>query len=334
MKTKSMKTKSMKEVVQAMLGLCGCFGFPEVIQSDRGPEFNNRLPKALVEKTEGELRLSSPYHPEANGIVERSNGTWVRMRTKMVPSNPQMWPRHLPVVQLYLNNTVRKTHASRPFALMFGRLPHGVQLGEASSSAGRVTARWPKLSHEIWAAVEEGVGVRQPQRGTPLGRKLVTMESLPRGTVVVVKKPFVAKLELPSKGPFRVLKSANNSYTLEDFAGNLPSQTVPKRALKVTKLPDREAVFDVEGIRNHRRPPTGEMECLGKRANYPGRRPRGSQRLSSWTRSASVATGEREQPGGEGDVGVWAEPPQASDPMCPNGVYDGQCPRCHKQRPQ
>src|SRR5262245_60197001 len=49
------------------------FGPPSVIQSDQGTHFVNQVIKELTEKFRIKHSLSSPYHPQSNGLVERFN---------------------------------------------------------------------------------------------------------------------------------------------------------------------------------------------------------------------------------------------------------------------
>jgi len=50
-------------------------GCPQVLQSDRGTHFVNRVIQDLSEKFRIKHRLSTPYHPQTNGLVERFNHT-------------------------------------------------------------------------------------------------------------------------------------------------------------------------------------------------------------------------------------------------------------------
>ena len=47
------------------------FGPPKIIQSDQGTHFVNQVIKQLIEKFRIKHSLSSAYHPQSNGLVER-----------------------------------------------------------------------------------------------------------------------------------------------------------------------------------------------------------------------------------------------------------------------
>src|SRR6266540_1138507 len=51
------------------------FGAPRVIQSDRGTHFINEVIWKLTKRFRVRHSLSSPYHPQSNGLVKRFNKT-------------------------------------------------------------------------------------------------------------------------------------------------------------------------------------------------------------------------------------------------------------------
>ena len=59
-----------KFIYQKIICEHGCL---EVLQSDRETHFVNRVIEDLMKKFRIKHRLSSPYHPQTNGLVERFN---------------------------------------------------------------------------------------------------------------------------------------------------------------------------------------------------------------------------------------------------------------------
>ncbi len=51
------------------------FGAPRILQSDRGIHFINELIQRLTKRFKIKHSLSSSYHPQLNGLVERFNKT-------------------------------------------------------------------------------------------------------------------------------------------------------------------------------------------------------------------------------------------------------------------
>src|SRR6266542_6843700 len=56
---------------------------PEVLQSDQETHFVNRVIEDLMKKFRIKHRLSSPYHPQTNGLVERFNQTLCEKLAKL-----------------------------------------------------------------------------------------------------------------------------------------------------------------------------------------------------------------------------------------------------------
>ena len=53
----------------------------------------NEVCKQLYELTEVEQRVTSAYHPQENGLVERQNRTITNSLLKVLEDNPEMWPQ-------------------------------------------------------------------------------------------------------------------------------------------------------------------------------------------------------------------------------------------------
>jgi len=71
---KAMKEATAENVVKFIYeGIICRHGCPKIILSDRGTHFKNKLVEELCEKFEIKHKLSSPYHPQTNGLVESFN---------------------------------------------------------------------------------------------------------------------------------------------------------------------------------------------------------------------------------------------------------------------
>ena len=68
---------------------------------------------------------SSPYHPQANGLCEKFNGTLKKMLRRMSSERPSDWDRYLePLLFAYREAPQESTHFS-PFELLYGRSVRG-----------------------------------------------------------------------------------------------------------------------------------------------------------------------------------------------------------------
>ena len=68
---------------------------PELAQiqiNNQGHEFVNEVSEALHKMTGTEQRVTSAYHPQANGLCERHNRTIKEALVKVLNDDPAEWP--------------------------------------------------------------------------------------------------------------------------------------------------------------------------------------------------------------------------------------------------
>jgi transposase InsO family protein len=73
-------------------------GAVEKIRSDQGLEFTNKLVRLVSKLWESRFRHSSPYHPQTNGLAERTNQTIINKISKAMEDYKINWDRVLPYV--------------------------------------------------------------------------------------------------------------------------------------------------------------------------------------------------------------------------------------------
>ena len=98
------------------------FGSMARLVSDGGKEFANKVLEGLLRLCETAKTVNSPYHPEANGQVERFNRDMGAYLTKMC-EDTQDWEAFLPSLALAHNAAVNRSTNHSPFYLLFGRTP-------------------------------------------------------------------------------------------------------------------------------------------------------------------------------------------------------------------
>jgi len=102
------------------------FGAPKIIQSNQETHFVNEIIKELTAKFRIRHSLSSPYHPQSNGLVERFNRTLCEGIAKVAESIFD-WDRFIqPVLWAYRTKELKITRQS-PYKLVFGLEPKMAQ---------------------------------------------------------------------------------------------------------------------------------------------------------------------------------------------------------------
>jgi hypothetical protein len=98
------------------------FGAPQVLQSDQGTHFVNEVIKQLTAKFKIRHSLSSPYHPQSNGLVERFNKSLCEGLAK-VGETIHDWDKYVqPVLFAYRVKELRISKKS-PYELVYGKEP-------------------------------------------------------------------------------------------------------------------------------------------------------------------------------------------------------------------
>lgn len=98
-------------------------GTPRMIISDRGTSFMSRDFKDVLRNYGIEHAAASPYHPQTNGLVERTNRTLSDILAAFVNSSHKNWDQYTDTAAFALNTSRQETTSQSPFELVYGRLP-------------------------------------------------------------------------------------------------------------------------------------------------------------------------------------------------------------------
>ena len=112
-------------------------GLPASIISDRDVKFTSRFWQALCELMEIKTRMTSPFHPQANGAAERTNQTMKQVLRTIVlaklqqpsaaasanPPQTPNWLRLLTLVEIAINNAPIADTELSPYYLNLGYHP-------------------------------------------------------------------------------------------------------------------------------------------------------------------------------------------------------------------
>ena len=96
------------------------FGAPARLLSDRGANFMSSLIDEMCKILSMEKLQTTPYHPQTNGLVERSHQTIMRMIGKLGKDKKADWPGHLAEIVHAYNATCSAVTGYSPHYLMFG----------------------------------------------------------------------------------------------------------------------------------------------------------------------------------------------------------------------
>ena len=89
--------------------------------TDRGTHFVNELLDALCQQLGTKHSLSTAYHPQTNGLVERFNRTLCEALAKYANEEKDDWDLYIPSVLFAYRNMKHNTTKFEPFYLTYGR---------------------------------------------------------------------------------------------------------------------------------------------------------------------------------------------------------------------
>lgn len=98
-------------------------GAPRVVISDRGRQFTADVVEGLLRLCGSSYRHSSPYHPQTNGLTERTNRTLTNMLSMYVDADHKNWDAVLPFVTYAYNTAKHEVTGYAPFFLLYVRNP-------------------------------------------------------------------------------------------------------------------------------------------------------------------------------------------------------------------
>ena len=117
-------TKTNDKVIVAKFlreNIMARFGCPKELVSDRGTHFVNDVIEELTTKYKIKHRLTTPYHPRANGQTEKTKGILCKIITKTMQGSMTVWDTKL-IDALWAHRTTYKvTTKFTPFQLVYGQ---------------------------------------------------------------------------------------------------------------------------------------------------------------------------------------------------------------------
>jgi hypothetical protein len=190
-------------------------GCPQIVVTDNGMEWQAAF-QELMDEGCIEVRKTSPYHPQANGLVQRFHGTLKEKLSQAALKFPALWDVKMADILLGYRATPRATTKYSPFQLLYGRkavLPIDNKIGHMEHAPTSPTEQLsPKSMEEEHAAARENISKEQRRQKRMYKEKLLPFKrqrvadgklwSLERGALVAIKNRKKQKMAPPYVGPY------------------------------------------------------------------------------------------------------------------------------------
>ena len=141
-------SKKNATVWHELAALFATHGIPHTLISDNGGEFVQQDFEKWLKNQGIQHNLTSAYHPQSNGKVERFNGTIQAILLKLTGGNPKKWSKHLPEALLAYNTNPSQTNLT-PFEAVFGRKPR-IPSSDTPDQGERL-----EVLHKAWRIFKE-----------------------------------------------------------------------------------------------------------------------------------------------------------------------------------
>ncbi|CAH1258182.1 WDR1 [Branchiostoma lanceolatum] len=207
------------------------------------PQYESHLISELCTRLGIRKTRTSPYHPQADGQVERFNRTMKDILAKCLAGRENDWDRILPHVALAYNTSRHTTSKRSPFYLVHGREAHLPV--DVACQLPATTAHLADLTTAITSVRDAIAQSHQTQDQHQAPR--INYHQYRVGDRVWLHHPPLAlyKLRLPWTGPFTVMATlppgepAPILYRIQHDTGRQRQQVVHHNRLKPYIAPTR-----------------------------------------------------------------------------------------------
>ncbi|XP_042148654.1 uncharacterized protein LOC121837179 [Ixodes scapularis] len=243
-----------ERVAEALVQMFSRVGVPREVLSDRATNFTSEVMKEVSRLLSVKQLHTAPYHPMANGLVERFNGTLKQMLKRMCREKPNDWDRYLAPLLFAYREVPQESLGFAPFELLYGRSVRGPLSvlrelwtnseipSETRTTYEYVLALRERLEHTCRLAHEEleKAGERYGRYYNLKSRK----RSLKPGDQVLILLPTDHnKLLMQWRGPFPVVDRRGDV----DYAVDLGHSTKTFHINMLKKYQERATSASVAG---------------------------------------------------------------------------------------
>lgn len=110
-----------KTIAHCLEELIGRHGVPQALLADQGKKFECKVISEICKLLKIEKLITTAYHPQCDGQVERFNRTLGDMLATIAGNNKKEWDLCLHQVLLAYRTSINESTGATPFSLLYGR---------------------------------------------------------------------------------------------------------------------------------------------------------------------------------------------------------------------
>jgi transposase InsO family protein len=221
-----------ERVAEALVEVFSRVGIPNEVLTDRGTQFTSGVMAEVSRLLSLKQLVTTPYHPQCNGLVEKFNGTLKEMLKKMCAEKPKTWDRYLSAVLFAYREAPQESLGFAPFELLYGRTVRGpvtilkeLWTKETPETEVRSTYQYVlnlrNRLEETCKLAKEALAKSARRYKKNFDRKTRNRSFVKGDKVLVLLPTDRNKLLMQWKGPYVVLEKVG----INDYRLQLPGQT-------------------------------------------------------------------------------------------------------------
>lgn len=215
-----LRAVSAKSVVKILTEFFSMFGIPFKVQTDGASYFMGTVFTTFLHQLGITHSVSSPYHPESQGALERSHRSIKASLTKLGLDGESSWDDDLAYALFALRDTPNSSHGFTPFELVFGHSVRGPLCILRDKLLEKTPTHLPAIQHveelrqrltRCWSVAADNLEVTRDKTKQRYDLKSKCREFQPGQQVLVFLplqgQPLAAKFS----GPYTILKKISNT---------------------------------------------------------------------------------------------------------------------------
>jgi hypothetical protein len=199
-----LETKDAQDVANTLVQVFNRLGWPKVIITDGGTEFQAEV-REMLQEAAVDFRVTAPYHHRSNGTAEINVKIFSTMLKKCLEEEERdHWDKYLSFIQFFMNNRIMELTQSSPFSLMFGRASNTftdyrnaeIKLEDIKE----IQKRWKTISEIVYPNINERVkSMKKVVEKKFIKQKFITDYNI--GDMVMYLKPSYIEGKHPKWEP-------------------------------------------------------------------------------------------------------------------------------------
>uniref|UniRef100_A0AAY4AYL3 Gypsy retrotransposon integrase-like protein 1 n=1 Tax=Denticeps clupeoides TaxID=299321 RepID=A0AAY4AYL3_9TELE len=236
-----LRSLKAKNIVRALVTFFSTFGLPKLVQTDQGSNFLSRLFKQVLEELQIKHLVSSAYHPQSQGALERFHQTLKSMLRTYCLASAKEWDEGLPLLLFAIRETVQESLGFSPADLVFGHTVRGpLKLLKEAWVAEPLTetnmldhvSSFRERLHNACATARASLQHAQGSMKARYDQKAVSRSFQPGDRVLVLLPLMGSALQAKFSGPYVVESQLSDT----DYVVRTPDRKRKMRVCHVNML--------------------------------------------------------------------------------------------------